>query len=410
MENEYLAVTINSNGTLNVREKKTGTVFENLGYFRDSSETGDAWTRKAAQHDSIFTTLNNPAQIVLQEDGELKASFSITINWSLPECCTQDLYLSARSSHLKSYPIVNTVTLRKGQPWVEIVTELDNNVLDHYLQVAFQTNLKTDTIVAQGQFDVVNRSFKQSDVSLYQEKPQTSNPMNSFVDVANGKVGLALLNEGLKAYEVYDDTARTIGLVLLRCFPQMACAENFWDKDKYAGRFTRPEDTGMQCPGEHRFRYGIMPHMETWDKADVWKASERFNLDLIASQIGPTEKGSAPLVKSFLEVIPDNLHVSAVKRSEDNRSWIVRLFNPFDRTIPAHIRLNGGLSGPLNLQSPLERQAIDYALPADKGHKWDKIRLVTLEELPEKDLKVNAESWCTVEIAKKKIVTIEFLA
>jgi mannosylglycerate hydrolase len=409
MENEFLAATINSNGTLDVHEKQTGRIFKNLGYFSDASEIGDAWTHKAAQGEAVFTTLNEQAQIVLLEDGELKTSFRITLNWSLPECCTKDLYLSARSTKLKPYQIINTVTLRKGHPWVEIVTELDNDVLDHYLQVVFPTNLKTDSVMAQGHFDVVHRSFKMPDYSLYEEEPQLSKPMNSFIDVSDGTAGLALLNEGLKAYEAHDDPARTVSLALLRCFPKMFCVENFWDRDKYTGRFTRPEDTGMQCPGKHRFRYGIMPHPQTWDKADVWKASERFNLDLIASQIGPTEKGHGPLAKSFLELAPDNLHVSAVKRAEDNSGWIVRLFNPFDRTISARIRLNGGLGGPLNIQSPLERQNAEYALPGSKGRKWNKVRLVTLEELPEKDLKIDAKGWSEFEITKKKIVTIKFL-
>ncbi len=38
MENEHLAVTINPNGTLTLRDKASGRVYEGLGYFRDSGE------------------------------------------------------------------------------------------------------------------------------------------------------------------------------------------------------------------------------------------------------------------------------------------------------------------------------------------------------------------------------------
>ncbi len=299
--------------------------------------------------------------------------------------------------------------MRKGQPWVEIVTELDNNVLDHNLQVAFPTNLKTDEIMVQGHFDVLKRSFKKLDYSLYTEKPQASEPMNSFLDVSNGKVGLGLLNEGLKAYESDEDPARTVSFILLRCFPIMFCAENIWDRERYTGRFTRPEDTTMQCPGKHTFRYGIMPHAGNWEKADIWQASERFNLDLFAAQIGPTKHGTQPMTKSFLEIKPDNLHISAVKQSESGKGWVVRLFNPFERTVAARIRLNSGRTGPMKIQSPVERLKAEYALPKGKGRKWKKVRLVTLEEVPEKNLKPNADGWVSFEITKKKIMTVEFL-
>ena len=48
MENEHLAVTVNANGTLTVRDKKTGRLFEGLGYFRDSSEIGNPWEHYSA--------------------------------------------------------------------------------------------------------------------------------------------------------------------------------------------------------------------------------------------------------------------------------------------------------------------------------------------------------------------------
>ena len=47
MENEYLRVTFNSNGTYNVVDKETGKVYENLGYFKDSGEIGNPWQHVA---------------------------------------------------------------------------------------------------------------------------------------------------------------------------------------------------------------------------------------------------------------------------------------------------------------------------------------------------------------------------
>jgi len=400
MENEFIAVRIKGNGTLTVTDKTTGKVFEELGYFSDSSEIGNPWEHHTVSHESIYTTLNEKARVTLIRDGELETSFSVRIEWALPEGRTKDD--KARSEHLKPYIIINTVTLRRSQPWVEIVTNIENNVEDHYLQVAFPTNIRSDKVITQGQFDVLERSVFPPDPSLYEEKPQTEQPMNSFVDISDGQVGCALLNEGLKAYEAKDDSARTISLTLLRSFPLRICVtQEMLDYSQ--------SEKGSQCLGKHSFRYAFMPHAGDWEKAKLWQVAERFNLDFIAAQTGPTKHGTEPLSKSFLEIKPDVLHLSAVKHSESGQGWIVRLFNPFEKAVSGTIRLNRGFAEPAVQLSPVERIKKEFVLSADKTKKWSRVRVVTLEEIPERDLTIDSDGWVDFEIGEKKILTIEFL-
>lgn len=400
MENEFVAVKVNGNGTLEITDKKTGRVFGELGYFCDSSETGNPWEHYTVAQECRYTTLNEKAKVALVRSGELETVFRVTIDWALPEGRTKDD--KTRSEHLKTYTIVNTVTLRRGQPWVEITTNLDNNIEDHYLQVAFPTNIKSDKVMVQGQFDVIERSVIPPDPSLFDEKPQTEQPMNSFVDISDGQSGLALLNEGLKAYEAADDPARTISLTLLRCFPLRICVtQEMLDYSQ--------TDKGSQCPGKHTFRYAVMPHGGDWEKAKIWQTAERFNLAFLAAQVGPTRHGTEPLSKSFLEIKPDILPVSAVKHSESGSGWIVRLHNPFEETVAGKIRLNRGFAGPTASLSPVERLTAEFALPEGKGKKWSRVQTVTLEETPERDLVMDADGWVSFDIGKKKLLTIEFL-
>jgi mannosylglycerate hydrolase len=401
MENEFISVTINSNGTFNVIDKATGRIFENLGYFTDSSEIGNPWEHHTVASESRFTTLSENAEITLVHSGELETVFKVKLNWALPEGRMKDD--KARSLHLKPYTIINTITLRRGQMWVEISTDIDNVVEDHYLQVAFPTNVKSDKVMVQGQFDTIERSVIPPDPSLYDEKIQLEQPMNSFVDISDDLGGLALLNEGLKAYEASDDPARTISLTMLRCFPLRICVtQEMLDYSQ--------TDKGSQCLGKHTFRYAVMPHSGDFESAKLWQAADRFNLALTAAQVGPTVHGTEALTKSFLEVKPDVIPVSAVKRSENGNGWIVRIYNPFEKTISGSIRLNGGLAGVTTVPSPVERITAEYALPqTDKNKKWNHIRLVNLEEIPQRDLAMDADGWVNLEIGKKKILTIEFL-
>lgn len=400
MENEFMTVTINANGTLDIVDKVNGKTYQKLGYFRDTGETGNPWEHKTPSKDTLYTTINEKAEITLIRDGELETCFCVKINWNLPEGRASDE--RSRSQHMKSYQIINTVTLRKGQKWVEIVTELDNTVEDHYLQVSFPMGIKAKNVMAQGQFDVLARPIARPDYSLFDEIPMTEHPMNSFIDVNDGKNGMALLNEGLKAYEAHDDCEGTLSLTLLRCFPLRICVtREMLDYSKH--------DKGSQCLGKHSFRYAVMPHSGDWEEGKVWQTSEQFNLKLSAAQIGPTKYGKNPLVKSFIEFKEEGLHLSAVKRSESGEGWIVRLFNTTDKKVSNAIRFNGGYSGPTKVQSPVERLKAEFELPKDKGTKWSKVRLVTLEELPEADLVMNKDGWVDFDISKKKILTIEFL-
>ncbi len=400
MVNEFLSVSINSNGTLDITEKGSGKTYRGLGYFRDTGETGNPWQHVAPGNDTPYTTLNEKAEVTLIRDGPLETAYQVRIDWALPRGRASDE--KARSGLLKPFPILNTVTLRKGQRWVEVATELDNTVEDHYLQVSFPTGINASHVMAQGQFDVLSRPVARRTYPQGEEAPMSEQPMNSFIDLSDGGFGIAFLNEGLKAYEAHGDAERTLSLTLLRCYPLRICVTS--EMLDYSQL-----DTGSQCLGRHSFRYAIMPHAGGWEAGGVWQASERFTLGMSAAQIGPSRHGKNRLRGSFLELAKERLHVSAVKQSESAHGWIVRVFNPSDSTLSNSLRLNGGRAGPGRSQSPVERLKAEFELPKERGRAWSTVRLVSLEELPLRTLPMSDEGWVDFEIAAKKVLTFEFI-
>jgi len=400
MENEYLSVTILPNGALDIHDKVTGQNYSKLGYFKDSGEAGNPWEHIPPMEDSIYTTLNLTAQTTLIHDGELEVSFQVKLDWSLPIGRTAGD--KSRSQQHVPFTITNMVTLRAGQRWVEIDTAVMNTAEDHYLQVCFPVGIHFDHVDAQGQFDVVHRPVTPSIDPSSLELPMTEAPMNSFVDISDGSTGLALLNEGLKAYEAKADPFCTVSLTLIRAYPLRICVtQEMTDYSQI--------DKGSQCLGLHHFRYAIMPHNGDWEKGKVWMAAEQFNLSVQACQISPTKYGTEPMEKSFLEVFPEDLHVSAIKRSESGKGWIVRLFNPRDEVISGTIRLNGGFSGQMKTKSPVELVQSASALPYGPCQPWQKVQTVKLEEIPEDDLSMDEQGWVKFRIGRKKILTVEFL-
>ena len=63
MENEFLSVVIQPNGTLDVTDKQTGRTWTDLGYFRDCSEIGNPWEHVSVPFDEVLNTLSEKARI-----------------------------------------------------------------------------------------------------------------------------------------------------------------------------------------------------------------------------------------------------------------------------------------------------------------------------------------------------------
>jgi len=400
MENEHLSVSINPNGTLLVTYKDTGRSFDQIGYFRDTSETGNPWEHVTVPGDCPLTTRNASAQITLIEEGPVSAAFRVEIDWIIPAGLNEDR--SQRSEAGVHMQIINVVRLSHGERWVTVETALENHAVNHYLQVCFPTGIKTPRVHVQTPFDVVERDCRVADPEAYAEVPQNEHPMNSFVDRSDGNVGLALLNEGLKAYQAENDDEATVSLSLLRCFSLLIWQT--WKVSDYSSF-----DPGSQCPGPHRFRYAVMPHTGDWEDAGLWQAAEDFNLELITAQMSPAGRGPLKHNHSFLELTPNTAQVSAVKKSEQGEGWVVRLFNPGSTPVNARLRLNGGNAPPTHPGSPVERIQASYRIADEEAQPWNAARLVTLEELPEQDLEIQSDGYVEVTLTPRQIRTVEWL-
>ena len=149
------------------------------------------------------------------------------------------------------------------------------------------------------------------------------------MDVNDGEYGLAVINDGLREYEVTDDKTRTIGITLLRAF-EVALTTVAWRWERH------PEMKGSQSLGDHEFIYFIYPHKGGWDEGGVSRQAEMFSLAPEAAQAGP-HKGHLPKAMSFMEVDNPQLMLSALKRAENGDELVMRLYNPTKRDMQAKV-------------------------------------------------------------------------
>ncbi|MDQ1257161.1 MAG: 2-O-(6-phospho-alpha-D-mannosyl)-D-glycerate hydrolase, partial [Candidatus Hydrogenedentes bacterium] len=340
MENEFLNVWIDGNGTLMITDKTTGRMFDGLHYFEDSGEGGPAWMHVEPGQDRVITTLNSPAEISLVENGPLLARYRIAYRMDVPIGIEEDggnpwqrldggPNAAKRSAETRPMTIVSIVTLKRGARAVEVVTRFNNPCKNHRLRVVFPTRLKAKTCHAESAFDVVEREIVRGPGSPWADAINPTFPMQRFVDVSDGRAGLAVLNSGLREYQVTEDGGRAIAVTLMRAFEvSLTTVSKRWDQ--------HPEMELSQCLGEHECRYAIYPHAGKWDDAEVFDEAERLTLPLEPAQAGP-HGGDMPKRHGFVSIEPANLVLTAFKQAENGKGLTIRLFNPTTRPVRGKI-------------------------------------------------------------------------
>ncbi len=78
MENDYLSVSFNSNGTININDKLSRHTFTQLHYFADNGEVGHAWRHVPPANDQVVNTLNSFPEIELVQSGPLLTRYAVT--------------------------------------------------------------------------------------------------------------------------------------------------------------------------------------------------------------------------------------------------------------------------------------------------------------------------------------------
>lgn len=337
LENKYLHVDIEGNGTVTMMDKITGIAYENLNYFEDTGDCGDYWIYYPPYNNKTYHSLGSAASIWVEDNGPLSATIGVSVAMMLPASALRpDAEIrgeSRRSDEMKEVSCTVFYTLRKNSRKLEVKLLVDNTVEDHRFRVLFDTGIKAKHASASGHFTVDDRPvapIKNNDGKFYPEM-QTL-PMQHFVDISDGTVGIALISNCLSEYEAMDNEPGTLAMTLFRSVRNIICTEM-----RSAGSF--PSQKGGQSLGVQEYNYALMPHAGYWNDTDLYAQAGRFNTPLKLIQTRANREGTLPVEKSFYTVESDSLVMSSFKKCEDRESFIMRLFNPIAVEVKGRVRL-----------------------------------------------------------------------
>ena len=310
LENEHLRVTIQPDGSLDMLDKRPATSSLGSTISRMRANAGHAWIHQAPEQDQVITTRGTRGHDRVPRS---RANCWSAIAWATPEI--PDGPGRARKANYSPQRGDGDDPDRVGAHIAQGAT-VARRPHDHRKpgRTASPAGLFPDAAAGQRiggrsglrRHRAADRAAARKATTTASPNPQF--PMHRFVDMSDGQVGLAMLNEGLREYEAAVDDDRTLCITLLRGFTAMQSPViDQWD--------VYPWMKLAQSLGTNECHYAILPHAGDWQQGDLYREAERFDLPLETAQAG-RGGGDMPKQFSFLEVAPAEIVLSAMKKCD----------------------------------------------------------------------------------------------
>lgn len=365
MENEHLRVKFNPNGTMDVKELKSGVTFSGLHIFEDVGDNGDEYNYSKLKEDTVYTNEGLKAEISF-ENHPARVDAVVKIEMFLPKG------LDEKNRNRRSYEkvflkIVSRISLCPQAKFVSCKTEIENNVKDHRLRILFPTGIITEYVHADGHFGVVERSLKVPDESECIEVQKTVSHQNLFVDINNGKKGLAIANKGLPEYEIYGEQEKTIAVTLIRSVGWLSRNTDNNNRRTFGGP-TIPTSEA-QCQGRFILEYAIIPHSGDWEEAQIPRIAREFTCIMKAVEV-KNPSSELPTSMSFIELDSSSIILSAVKKAEREDALVIRIYNTGKREQNTILRLYKPVKSVrlINLREDETAERISVSAQGNKLH------------------------------------------
>ena len=336
LENDAVKVVVNADGSYNLLDKKTGRMYENLGFYEDTGDMGNEYIYIQDSGKQVISTKGMKAEISCVERNAFRTVVEICHKMMVPSGMGEELLrqremcidpytrVANRSSELVEMDVKTVLTLEKSAKGLRVATTICNQAKDHRVRVILPTGLDTSMHMADSAFEVVRRNNRHNDTWT---NPCGCERQQCFVAMEDAKGGLLVANRGLYEYEILEDQGNAVAVTLLRCVAEMGD----W------GYFPTPK---AQQIGTFCLEFEIVP-FAAGETGAAFAEGYAFQQDLTVEQAGferaflrkPGQvkpelvEGELPLEMSFLAFEGDGIHMTAFKKGQKKDDLFVRFVN-----------------------------------------------------------------------------------
>lgn len=336
LENDAVKVVVNADGSYNLLDKKTGRMYENLGFYEDTGDMGNEYIYIQDSGKQVVSTKGMKAEISCVERNAFRTVVEICHKMMVPSGMGEELLrqremcidpytrVANRSSELVEMDVKTVLTLEKSAKGLRVATTICNQAKDHRVRVILPTGLDTSMHMADSAFEVVRRNNRHNDTWT---NPCGCERQQCFVAMEDAKSGLLVANRGLYEYEILEDQGNAVAVTLLRCVAEMGD----W------GYFPTPK---AQQIGTFCLEFEVVP-FAAGETGDAFREGYAFQEDLTVEQAGlertflrkPGQvkpelvEGELLLEMSFLAFEGNGIHMTAFKKGQKKDDLFVRFVN-----------------------------------------------------------------------------------
>lgn len=360
LENKYYTIEVEENGSLTIVDKANNVTYKNQGILVENGDDGDSFNYSSPRKD--MEVFSNESKCTVKISGsDIYDQAEIHFDMVVPA----DLDERAEGKVSVTMLVDMTVALRKDSKVIDFNVKVDNKGLSHRLCVLFDSQIVSAFNYADQQFGLIKRpNYYEKEMKLYmesmnnktekkagiqelanwandqstwQEPPISIEPTQSYVSLTDGKTGIAVIPQGVREYEVLDDSK--IRLTLFRTYGFMG-KENLIYRPGRASGERIIETPAAQLLKEMEFNFGFTSYAGDINDSDIDTLAKQYNTNLevytyaeflngrlIFSQ--REIEGQNAKIHSLFET-EGNLVVSAVKKAEEDDGYIIRLYNGKD--------------------------------------------------------------------------------
>lgn len=363
LENEYYKITINQNGSLDIFDKAANYTYTNQAVLVENGDDGDSFNYSPPRQDLEVFSTESEFQYTIN-GSSLYQQAKINYTMVIPA----DLEKRAQKEVDVNLPVTLEVGLRKGSKTIDFNVIVDNKGLSHRLCVLFDSHLVTKFNYADQQFGSIKRpnvyekemelylkglgNQKEVDMSkviqlanwandqsTWQEPPISIEPTQSYVSLTDGTRGIAVIPQGVREYEVIGENGNTIRLTLFRTYGFMG-KENLVYRPGRASGEKIIETKDAQLLKQMNFQFGFTTYTGNINDANIDILAKEYNTPIQVYEYADFLNGRLIFAqedveqtlankKSFFET-KGQLVVSAIKKCENRKGYIIRLYNGKD--------------------------------------------------------------------------------
>ena len=152
--NGLIRLDVNPDGTFDLTDLRSKRSYRRMNDFRIDREIGDGWNHVRPVGNRRVCGAGN-AQVVLTQDGPIRAEFEITRRYDVPralrcEGTNREAYAGlAESDEIVTLEIVTTISIDRGSEVANCRTVVRNNLCDYRLQLLVPTGISGDYFLSQ---------------------------------------------------------------------------------------------------------------------------------------------------------------------------------------------------------------------------------------------------------------------